>query len=245
MQQHLLEHIKAIPLFDKSTPDLLGRLAQKSREIEMHKGQLLFVKGEAAESFYLVTRGWVKLFRETIEGTQAIVDILPQGHVFGETSIFEDDAYPYSAEATEPSCVIAMPLSLLKQEIDANVQFARSMLSAMARYRRQQEQEFEHLTLQNAQQRIGCFLLRLARQSEQGPTEIKLPYDKTLVASRLGMQPETFSRALTKLKQTTGIEVKGSTIYMDDIAQLANYSCNICSSEFPCKDIGGKIVSKS
>lgn len=237
MQQKLLVSINDIALFDVCSSEFKEKVARQSREVELTKGHLLFVHEEPAEHFYYVTKGWIKLFRETLDGTQAVVDILPESHIFGETSLFEGDEYPYSAEAAEPSSVISIPLSLLKSEIDENPKLAHAMLRAMARYRKQQDKELEHRTLQNAPQRIGCFLLRLAKQDEEGAVTIHLPYDKTLVASRLGMQPETFSRALSKLKQATGIEVKGATIQMESINQLVTFSCAACSTEFPCKDL--------
>ena len=202
-----------------------------------NKAQILFLHGDKAERFYYVSSGWVKLFRETLDGTQAVVDILPTGHIFGETSIFENDQYPYSAEIIETSEVIALSLPQLKMEIENNNKLALSMLSSMARYRRQQDKEIEHLSLQNASQRIGCFLLRLANQNEKGAVTINLPYDKTLVASRLGMQPETFSRALSKLRDKTGLNIKGATIQVESLETLKDYSCSACSSEFPCKDL--------
>ena len=107
----------------------------------------------------------------------------------------------------------------------------------MAKARRHQDRELEHLVIQNAPQRIGCFLLRLTNQNETGPIKILLPYDKSLVAARLGMQPETFSRALMKLKDATGMEINGATILLSDIKQLIQFSCSACSSEFPCKDL--------
>lgn len=157
--------------------------------------------------------------------------------MFGETSIFENDCYPNSAEAAESSTLISLPLSVLKREIESNSQMALGMLSAMARYRCRQEQELEHRTLQNAPQRIGCFLLRLAGQVDKAPLLIHLPYDKTLVASRLGMQPETFSRALTRLKEATGMEIRGATIQLKDPERLVRFSCSACSSEFPCQGL--------
>ncbi len=231
---------------------LLGRLddecirvfADKAQRIKTNKGQVLFIHEDEAESFFIVVKGWVKLFRETLDGTQAVVDILTTGHVFGETSIFEDGLYPYSAEVAEKGEIVSIPISLLKSEIEQNPKLSMAMLTSMARYRKQQDQELEHRTIQNASQRIGCFLLRLADQGASGPVVIHLPYDKTLVASRLGMQPETFSRALGKLKQATGIYVKGATIEMDSLDQLVNYSCAACSSEFPCKDIAANTCSK-
>jgi hypothetical protein len=67
---------------------------------------------------------------------------------------------------------------------------------------------------------------------------LHLPYDKTLIASRLGMKPETFSRALAKLKEQTGIRIVGPTVYIDRLQTLVSYTCNHCSTHFPCDDLG-------
>lgn len=229
--------ISARPLFKDSRESFIATLAGQGRIIKANKGQVLFMNMDDADKFFIVIGGWVKLYRETIDGAQAVVDILSAGHMFGETSIFENDTYPYSAEATESAEIIVLPLSVLKTEIDESPSFARAMLSAMARYRTQQDRELEHRTLQNASQRIGCFLLRLANQDQQGQVVISLPYDKSLVASRLGMQPETFSRALSKLKKATGMEVSGGKITIGRLEDLSEYCCSACSSSFPCKDI--------
>lgn len=239
-----IEKIKDIinskAVFNACSAAFKNNIARDSRIIKAAKGKILFFNQDDADKFYIVVKGWIKLFRETLDGTQAVVDIVPAGHIFGETCIFEDDTYPYSAEATEPSEILALPLKALKKEIEDNPKLAFYMLSAMARYRRQQDQEIEHRTIQNAPQRIGCFLLRLADQNQDGPITIHLPYDKTLLASRLGMQPETFSRALNKLKNATGIEVKGASIKVENLDRLVNYSCIACSSGFPCEDVKGQ-----
>lgn len=235
-----IEDLKQIPLFNACDSKFFEKLAEESLCQKYKKGKLLFIHGDEADRFYFIKSGWVKLFRETLDGAQAVVDILPHGHIFGETALFEDEVYPFSAEIVEPGEIISLPLDSLKKEIETNNKLALNMLSAMARYRHQQDREIEHLAVQNAPQRIGCFLLRLADQNEDGPLTIHLPYDKTLLASRLGMQPETFSRALSKLKAKTGIRVNGATIELDNLEQLSNYSCAACSSEFPCKDLKSK-----
>jgi len=137
----------------------------------------------------------------------------------------------------EDADILSLSLSHLKSEIEKNSQLALNMLGDMARYRRRQDTEIEHLSTQNASQRIGCFLLRLTDQNKAGAVSIHLPYDKILLSARLGMQPETFSRALAKLREQTGIRVKGATIEMDSLEQLISYTCSACSSEFPCRDL--------
>ena len=238
IQPNIGEILRGLPLFKNASDDFFSELLGNVSVQKYPKGKILFLHGDEAERFYLIQSGWVKLFRETLDGAQAVVDIFTAGHLFGETSIFEGSIYPYSAEVVEQGYIVSMPLSLLKSEIEANNKLALDMLSSMARYRRQQDQEIEHRSLQNAAQRIGCFLLRLTNQDTNGKVKIHLPYDKMLVASRLGMQPETFSRALKKLKEQTGIEINGATISMDSLDQIVSYSCAACSAEFPCKDLG-------
>lgn len=229
--------LRGIGLFENCREEFFTNTAASAQKQTHDKGKILFLHGDEAKNFYFIKSGWIKLFRETIDGTQAVVDIFKSGHIFGDTSIFEDGKYPYSAEVVEKSEILCLPLAPLKKEIENNGKFAYDMLSSMAQYRRQQDREIEHRSIQNASQRIGCFLLRLTRQDEEGNVQINLPYDKMLVASRLGMQPETFSRALKKLQSETGIAVKGATITMDSTEQLVSYACAACSSEFPCKDL--------
>ncbi len=228
---------KNIPFLKGGSESFFTQITNEAHAQTYTKGKILFIHEEKATHFYVIKSGWVKLFRETLDGTQSVVDILPAGHVFGETAIFEDNTYPYSAEIIEKAEIISAPISTLKQEIENNNTLALNMLTTMARYRRQQDRELEHRTIQNAPQRIGCFLLRLTNQNEKGPVTIHLPYDKTLVASRLGMQPETFSRALSKLKENIGMQINGATIEIDTLDSLINFSCAACSSEFPCKDL--------
>ncbi|MCB9981261.1 MAG: Crp/Fnr family transcriptional regulator [Rhodospirillales bacterium] len=225
------------PLFKHCDDNFIKTLGTISRKITCEKGQTLLFRGDKAVFFYLIRSGCVKLYRETIDGTLAVVDILTAGQVFCEISIFEKCHHPYNAEVVEAGEVIMIPVELLQEEIKNNHQFALDVLRLVANHCRQQERELEHRSLQNAAQRIGCFFLRLLNRREGEGGTFHLPYDKMLVASRLGMQPETFSRALAKLKKETGIHIKGSKIKVDNISNIAKYTCSACSSEFPCKDL--------
>lgn len=229
--------LRTLDLFKNCTDSFFQNIERNSSTSTHEKNKILFLHEDDAQYFYFIKSGWIKLFRETMDGTQAVVDILTTGHIFGETSIFEEGLYPYSAEVVERAQIVALPITALKTEIETNGSFAYDMLASMARYRRHQDREIEHRSIQNAAQRIGCFLLRLTSQDEDGKNIIQLPYDKMLVASRLGMQPETFSRALKKLQNETGINVRGATITLECPDQLSRYSCAACSSEFPCKDL--------
>ncbi|MEC8664715.1 MAG: Crp/Fnr family transcriptional regulator [Pseudomonadota bacterium] len=229
--------LEQLSLFKGCGANFMEKLTKSGHEHRHPKGKLLCLHGDEAEHFFIIKSGWVKLFRETIDGTQAITDILSHNSVFGETAIFENGVYAYSAEIVKPAIIASYPIDLLKSEIESNHKLAMNMLRSMAHHRRQQDKEIEHLELQNAPQRIGCFLLKLTPQDAEGPVTIHLPYDKTLIAARLGMQPETFSRALGKLKKSAGVTIKGATVEMDSLKQLIQFACAACSSKFPCDDL--------
>jgi len=218
-------------------PTILDMFFSSATSKSVKKGQVLFMHEDEATHFYVIKQGWVKLFRETYDGDEVVVDVLNDGHIFGETSIFEQDIYSYGAQAVEDVELISIPLSVLKNKIQKSPEFAMRMFGAMSRFRKQQDFELEHRDVQNAPQRIGCFLLRLCKPDAYEAVTLHLPYDKTLIASRLGMKPETFSRGLSKLRNETGIRIKGATVEIDTIEQLTNYSCSACSSTYPCQDM--------
>ncbi|MBL4590152.1 MAG: Crp/Fnr family transcriptional regulator [Alphaproteobacteria bacterium] len=229
--------IKDSILFRDSSDAFISKIAAKGSMTHYKKGKILFVHEDQAKRFFLVKNGWVKLFRETLDGEQAVVDMVTSGQTFGEAALFQDNIYTYSAEAIEASDIISIPLSLLQFEIDNNPKFVKTLLFYNASIRQLKDKEIEHRSLQNASQRIGCFMLRLVDQEKLGKTNIHLPYDKMFVAAKLGMKPETFSRALKRLKKDTKIRVKGATIEIDNLQQLSDYACRACSFEFPCADL--------
>jgi len=232
-----IDILKIHHLFRDCSEAFLDKLVRDSQIVTFGRRQVIHIAEDVADRFFLIQNGWVKLYRETLDGSEAVIDIINDGSLFGESALFSGDIYPFSAEAAGPVTVLSMNIRILREEVMSNPAFAMKMMGAMARYSRQQDQELEHRTLQNAPQRIGCFLLRLTPQDESGGAVIHLPYDKTLVAARLGMQPETFSRALAKLRKEIAVSVRGSTIEIDSIAELARYSCTACSAEFPCADL--------
>lgn len=225
-----------IDFFAAIPADLLKNLHAAGRPLSYSKGQVLFTQGDPAEWFYMIEGGWVKIFRETLDGDEVILDVLPSGYVFGETTMFEDSMYPYGAEIIEACHLTAYPISILQQYVEGYPDIALAMLKHMATKHTFKDRDIEHLTVMNAPQRVGCFLLRLCKVKQPVPITLHLPYDKTLIASRLGMQPETFSRALTRLQADTGVKIKGSTVEINNLNTLITYTCTACSNVFPCDD---------
>jgi len=222
-----------VAIFEGFSLEELQQYSDKAIGKSYTKKQIVYLQDEKAEWAYVIQRGWVKLFRETLDGDEAVVDILTTGQIFGDTAIFNDGCYACSSEVVEDAVIYQIPLSVLNAHITTNNKLALNMLHNMSYFRKKQTRELEHMKVQNAPQRIGCFLLQLYKPRTGPSALIHLPYDKILIAARLGMQPETFSRALLKLQHETGIRIQGATVEIDDISVLTDYSCSSCSSTHP------------
>lgn len=111
--------------------------------------------------------------------------------------------------------------------------FALNILSAISEYAHIVELEAEQRSTMNAAQRLGCFLMRLCVMHGLHPAGFELPYSKALIASRLGMKPETFSRTLGALDEH-GISVTDATVSFKNIPATEAFICAYCSKMGEC-----------
>ncbi len=225
-----------IPLLKQARPDSLQRLAELSKRQTGKKGYLFFSQNDIADWFYVIENGWVKLFSETINGEEIILDLLTKHDIFGETTFFHNNSYSFHAEMIEPGEIWMIPTTWIQAEIQNYPPFAMAMMTHMAHLKTSRDKQIEHHTIQDASQRLACFLLRLYDGQKSGPIKLMLPIDKHLIANYLGMKPETFSRALIKLNKELDLEIEGMQIRINHLNDLVTYTCQTCSDVFPCFD---------
>jgi CRP-like cAMP-binding protein len=226
-----------IEFFEGISPESKAKFEKAMVTRPAKKGDIIFLQEDEAKFFYIIKSGWVKLFRETLDGEEAIVDIVTDGHIFGNHALFDESRYSYNAESLEQTALSQIPLSVLMECMNSDQKLAFNIIKLFTIRQKKQRREIEHLTIQTAPQRIGCFLLRLCKDRSAKNLKLHLPYDKSLIASRLGMKAETFSRALAKLREEVGIEIIGSTVVLSSVNSLAEYTCSACSDSFPCEDV--------
>lgn len=213
-----------IPLFAKLPAEDVAHFADAARVKSYKKGQMLYLEGDQANAFYIVCSGWLKLFHTTEEGEEVVIAMLTKNGVTGESALFEQGRYASNAQVAEAAQIVSIPLSLLKEQLSINNKLAFNMLTSMMQYRRIYELQLEQYLLYSAPQRIGCFLLGLCPVLDQKDgMMLDLPYDKTLIASMLGMKGATFSRALNILREETGIQIAGTRVTIDSMERLLTF----------------------
>lgn len=230
----LVRAIKKTSLFQGVDAGSLEQLAAQCHKKTHAKGRDLFAMGDQAEAFFIILRGWVKLYRPSRDGDEVIIHVFGPGEVFAEAAVFNDSrTYPVNAQAIEDVIVIEVPRSFFVQKIEQDSRFALRMLGAIAARQHYLVQQLEQVTTRTAPQRIGAFLIRFCRKEKQGQEWlVDLPYDKSVISTRLNIKPETFSRALAKL-EPYGVATDGRTILITDMEQLADF-CDLSPQETPC-----------
>ncbi len=185
------------------------------------RGKLLFLRGEPANRFFMILDGWVKLFRDTADGDQTVIAIMKPGETLAEAALFMGAAFPVSAEVVDDARILEISgppfLNMLREDSD----LALKMLASLSKRLRSLVLHIEQLQSRSTPQRLGEFLLNLS-DIQDGSTTIHLPYDKSLVAARLGMKPESLSRALAKLRDF-GVTTTGNQIEMTDVGRLREF----------------------
>ena len=213
--------LAALPLFAGVTAESLRTLLAHAAVHCRERHSVLFLQGEPARHFYVVLDGWARLFRTAADGQETTVAAFARGDSFAEAASFAEGTYPVSAEAAENARLLVVPAAPFVDRLRRTPQLAVNMLASMSRHLRGLVQEIEQRNVKSAPQRLGAFLLRRC-PPEGRRAAIGFPAEKALVAARLGMRPETLSRALAALRPV-GVSVRGRQATVSDTGALRRY----------------------
>ena len=219
-RNRLPELLAHAPIFRDLSPAELARIAAGTREVRAERGEILFQRGDRCEGFHIVAFGQVKLALGTAEGAEKVVEIIGPGMSFGEAVLFTDRPYVVSATALVDSLLLHVGKAVLSHELENDPKLARRMLASLSMRLHMLMKDMEALTLHSAAHRVIGYLARL---EDDGATRVRLPAQKSLVASRLNLTPEYFSRILHDLAAAGLIRIDGRDIEILDAAGLRDY----------------------
>jgi CRP-like cAMP-binding protein len=217
--------LRRIPLFQELSQEQIEHLATQTREKRLQKGEMLFQKGDQPRGFYAIVYGQMKLAFPSAAGNEKVVEILGPQQSFGEAVMFMDRPYPVFAESLADSLLLHIARQAVFEMLEKDASFARRMLAGLALRLHGLIRDVESYSLRSSTQRVIGFLLQ---RTDNGDTvahdvEIDLPTSKQVIASRLNLTPETFSRTLHQLAADGLIQVEGKVISIRDLAALRSY----------------------
>lgn len=219
----LVEEILAkLPMFRHVAPAHLRKLARHVQLRRAAKDTLLYERGDPATGCYALVRGLVKLSLRAPGGSEKVLRLVGAGESFGQSVMFHQQPQPVSALVLADSQLVFLPAQALYDLLDHDRRFVRALLASLSQRIHVLIADIEAYSLSSGTQRIAAFLHSLADSQGAAPARVRLPANKTVIASRLGVTKETFSRLLHELTERGLIEVMQREIVLRDPRRLAD-----------------------
>ena len=217
--------LSRVPLFEELATEELQRIAAGTTELHVPRGEIVFNRGDPCVGFHLVVYGQVKLAFLSPQGGEKVVEIIAPGYSFGEALMFMGKPYIVMAQTLADSLLLHVSKKVVYDEIDHDPAFARKMLAGLSRRLHSLISDVESYSMQSGTERVIGYLLRQDEEGAQAntPYVLTLPTSKAIVASRLNVTPEHFSRILHDLSEKGLIEVVGREIRILDAAKLRSH----------------------
>lgn len=204
--------LASLPLFRHANRYLLASLAAEARRIELRKAMTVYESGQQASGCYAVAYGLIKLSFHQSNGHEKVLRLVGPGETFGEPVVFFPHPYPVSAEALTDCLLVFLPGDAIFALLEQDPLAMRGMLATLSQRIYEMVVDIESHTSRSSVQRVAAYLQSLAAlppdSAEVKPQlRVRLPTRKSVVASRLGITKETFSRILHELAQQRLVSV--------------------------------------
>jgi len=214
-------------LFCNLAAPALKKLEEITAAASYPKGATLFVEGQKPRGVFILCSGRVKLSTSSADGKTLILRVPEKGEILGLAATVSGEAYHATAEVLEPTQAnfIARPdfLDFLREHGEAALRVA------------QQLSENYHLAINemrtiglshSAAEKFARFLIEQASASPKQEGELRLTLTLTHeeIAQMIGSSRETVTRLFSDFKKRQLLQVKGSTVVIQDIAALRNFA---------------------
>ncbi|MDP6202093.1 MAG: Crp/Fnr family transcriptional regulator [Candidatus Marinimicrobia bacterium] len=209
------DHLRNVPIFTDLSDSDLTKIATKMVSREYEKGQIILLEESMGETFFIITRGTVKVTRLSDDGREVILAILGESDFFGEMSLLDGEGRSANIVVNENAEVMTLSRRDFLECLESYPKIAIALLEELAVRLRKSDQQIESLSLSDSEQRIGITLIRLAEEQgtiKRGNVIVhNLPFQQD-IANMAGTSRETVSRTLKLLEDKKLVKRDGSDI---------------------------------
>ncbi len=192
--------LRPLPPFSKLDDGAIRAILDQSTSRRFEKGSTVFEEATAAESFFLLLDGTIRVVRITTEGEQVTALHIPAGQLFGIARALGRDTYPATAVAASEGVVLSWPTRLWDSFVAQYEGFATETYKTIGDRVGEMNTRIVEMSTQHVEQRIARALLRLVKQSGKKVTEgieIGFPITRQDVSEMTGTTLHTVSRLLS------------------------------------------------
>jgi CRP/FNR family transcriptional activator FtrB len=215
--------LRSTPLLRDLADPVLDRLAAISKIVNAPEDTVICRQGDAADELIIVLGGQLAGFTTAANGTVAVVEVIRSGETLGLATLLARLPRLLGVRTVTPSRLLSIEAAGLLTLVEQEPSLVTALLRAEANEFHALVRQVCDLKLRTTAQRLGCYLLSLSMEKQANATALRLPFDKRLLAARLGCRQENLSRAFASLRGF-GVETHGARVILHDIASLRAYS---------------------
>jgi len=205
--------LKKSLIFSGLNDEEITELARLCAEKRLTAGEFAFMEDDPPDWFFLVATGKIKAVKTSSAGKDFIIAFFGPGEIFGEVAVFENRAYPASAQAVEDSTVLGIRRDDLLKFLSRRPEVALRIVSVLSGRLRMASNRLRDLAGERVEQRIARVLLMLS--SRLGS---QLPFTRQDIADMAGTTTESAIRFLSSLNtRKITRSVRGRIVILDEL----------------------------
>ena len=209
-------------IFLNLSPPDLELINQNRFQVNYKPGEIIFKQGSPSPYFVCVTSGLAKIYIEGYGKNLILALVKPVEYIFGP-GIYVDNRHYYSAAAVEESTACFVDVTVFKQLIRGNPDFADEFIKRVSMQSIFNFEQLISLTQKQMHGRIADVIFYLSDKIYS-----KNPFDMSIsrqdLADLSGMSKESAIRILKEFKDEGILTVNGNTIEILNLKQLRQIS---------------------
>ena len=197
----ILQQLAQVPLFRDLAEADLSAIYQAGIPRQLGKDEFIFLQGDPASHFYVVTGGHARLTQLTPDGQQVIMRVIGAWQICGIVAFLGDETYPLSAQAVEGCQVLGWRTQELRKWAARHPVIAFNAMQWMAGHIKDTQERLSQMATERVERRLARALLRLAQQMGKrvpGGVLIDFPLSRQDLAEMSGTTLYTVSRLLSQ-----------------------------------------------
>jgi CRP-like cAMP-binding protein len=224
------EALRGLPVVGGCSDDLLGRLNEASDLVRVGPDEELFRAGEILHELTFLVVGQVGAVHPQPGGKQTMLDVLQPVRPLCLSAALLGLPAPAGARTFTSARLIVFPVAEFRAMIRDDAALGQRLLDYSLHETQMLTQEVYALKLRSAVQRLAVYLLGRVNEAELSPARFVLPFEKRLLAARIGCSQENLSRAFAALRRI-GVESQRGVVLIRDLTALRTFAAPIACEE--------------
>jgi len=201
--------------------NLLATIGPMGRAKIVEVGTHLFEQDDECNGVYLLESGLIGLRKLNEDGTTMLVNLARSGDFLGYAPLLTDGEHVAGAEVLQTSRVIFFDLATMRRMIRDIPELIPALLRQATRDLARLEDMHVQMATQQAHVRLAALLLSFNQEANRSSCSFTLPLMNKDLADLIGIRPETLSRAIGQLRSAGLAELRGHTVNIPSVANLA------------------------